>query len=403
MSKKWLIVIVCLIIFLPCRLQAVLTIEITGGSEAAVPIAILPFDHEGVVAPEDISTVISEDLSSSGYFMLLDKGNMISRPHEESEINFSDWRLLRAEGLLLGKVSSIDGETYQVQFQLFDVYKGQELLGKSYQISSSMLHSLAHTISDLVYKKLTGETGIFSTSLAFVTDMITSDGIRLYTLEVSDYHGANSISVFRSKDPILSPSWSPGGVRLSYVSFENGKADVFVQDRRTGSRRLVAAFGGINSAPAWSPDGKQLALTLSKDGDTEIYVLELATGKLTRITHNSLSIDTEPVWMPNGHELVFTSDRGGQPQIYMVSANGGSANRLTFEGGYNASPNISPDGQKMAMVHRFNRNFYVAVQNLETGSIQILTDGGRDESPSFAPNGRTILKLQETGLLMYGL
>ena len=395
MTKRWLTVFWALAVLLPWQAQAELIIEITGGTEAALPIAIVPFGSEGFAPPEDISAVIRNDLARSGRFDPLPNQDLISDPDEKSEINFKDWRLLRSEGLLVGKISSNDGETYQVQFQLFDVYKAQQLVGKRYQVPASGLRRLAHQIADQVYQALTGEIGVFSTRLAFVTEVSNADGTKRYALQVSDSDGANPRTVLQSKQPILSPGWSPDGERLSYVSFENGKAEVFVQEMRSGRRDSVAAFKGINSAPAWSPDGKKLALTLSKAGNSEIYVLELASGKLSRVTHNSQAIDTEAVWLPNNRELVFTSDRGGRPQIYKVSADGGRAKRLTYEGGYNTSADISADGTMMAMVHGQGGKFYIAVQDLQTGSVLVLTETGRDESPSFAPNSRMILYATE--------
>lgn len=395
MTKRWLTPILLLAMILPWQAKAELIIEITGGSEAALPIAVVPFGNDGFSAPEDISQVISNDLARSGRFAPLPKQDLISNPHEKPEINFMDWRLLRSEGLLVGKVSSVDGETYNVQFQLFDVYKGQQLVGKRYQVPASGLRRLAHQIADQVYQTLTGEMGVFSTRLAFVTVLKNADGTKRYALQVSDSDGANPRTVLQSRQPILSPNWAPDGERLSYVSFENGNAEVFVQEMRSGRRNSVAAFKGINSAPTWSPDGSKLALTLSKAGNPEIYILELATGKLSRVTHNSQAIDTEAVWLPNGRELLFTSDRGGRPQVYKVSSDGGRAKRITFEGRYNASPDVSADGRMMTMVYGQNGKFYIAVQDLETGAVQVLTETGRDESPSFAPNGRMILYATE--------
>lgn len=395
MSKRWFVLVGFLVSAVSWQAQAELIIEITGGSEAALPIAVVPFGSEGFAAPEDISEVIRNDLASSGRFAPLAKQDLISQPHDKAEVNFADWRLLKSEGLLVGKVNSIDGETYEVQFQLFDVYKSQQLVGKRYQVPASGLRRLAHQISDQVYQALTGEVGVFSTRLAFVTVIRNADGSKRFALQVSDADGANPRTVLQSKEPIMSPSWSPEGERLSYVSFENGKAEVFVQEMRSGRRDSVAAFKGLNSAPSWSPDGKKLALTLSKAGNPEIYVLELATGKLSRVTHNSQSIDTEAVWLPNSNELLFTSDRGGRPQIYKVSVDGGRAARVTFEGSYNSSPDISPDGRFMAMVHGLKGKYYIAVQDLSSGAVQVLTETGRDESPSFAPNSRMILYATE--------
>jgi TolB protein len=397
MFKQMFKLVTFWLLLVPFQAQAVLTIEITGGSEGALPIAIVPFGSEGFAAPEDISAIIESDLASSGRFAPLEKRDLVSRPHEGQEVNFADWRLLRADGLLIGKVSSQDGQTYQVQFQLYDVYKSEQLLGKRYTIPASGLRNLGHQIADLVYEALTGEKGVFATRIAFVTEITNADGSKRFVLQVSDADGANPRTVLQSTQPILSPNWAPDGDRLTYVSFENGNAEVFVQELRTGRRNAVASFRGLNSAPAWSPDGTQLALTLSKNGNPEIYVLTLATGKLARVTHNSQAIDTEPVWLPNGREIIFTSDRGGRPQIYKVDADGGRAERLTYEGNYNASPDISPDGRLMAMVHAENGKFRIAVQDLKTGTVQVLTDSRSDESPTFAPNGRMILYATEQG------
>jgi TolB protein len=390
LTGLWLIAIL-----LPWQARAELVIEITGGSEAALPIAVVPFGYEGFVPQVDISAIVRNDLERSGRFAPLPSQDLISSPHEKSEINFKDWRLLRSEGLLVGKVSSIDGQTYEVQFQLFDVYKAQQLVGKRYQVPASGLRRVAHQIADQVYQSLTGEQGVFSTRLAFVSVVKSPDGSRNYALQISDSDGANPRTVLQSKQAILSPTWSPEGERLSYVSFENGKAEIFIQEMRSGKRTALATFKGLNSAPSWSPDGTRLAMTLSKGGNPEIYVMDIASKALTRVTHSSQAIDTEAVWMPDGSELVFTSDRGGRPQIYKVAAKGGRAERLTFEGRYNASPDISPDGRTLTMVHGLNGQFYIAVQDLESGTVNVLTKRGKDESPSFAPNGRLILYATE--------
>ncbi len=395
MIRSLLIGLSLFAMLMPWQARAELVIEITGGSEAALPIAVVPFGYEGFAASEDISAIVRNDLERSGRFAPLPQQDLISTPHEKSEINFKDWRLLRSEGLLVGKVSSVDGQTYQVQFQLFDVYKAQQLVGKRYQVPASGLRRVAHQIADQVYQALTGEQGVFSTRLAFVSVLKNADGSRRYALQISDSDGANPRTVLQSKQPILSPNWSPEGERLSYVSFENGKAEIFIQEMRSGKRTALATFKGLNSAPSWSPDGRKLAMTLSKGGNPEIYVMDIATKALTRVTHSSQSIDTEAVWMPNGHELVFTSDRGGRPQIYKVPATGGRAERLTFEGRYNASPDISADGRYLTMMHALKGKFYIAVQDLETGAVNVLTERGKDESPSFAPNGRLILYATE--------
>ena len=396
MLKRRLIGLWLLMLWLPMQqAHAELVIEITGGSSSAMPIAVVPFGYEGFVPAVDISAIVKNNLARSGRFSPLPQSDLISSPHVKEEVNFKDWRLLRSEGLLIGKVSSIDGQTYEVQFQLFDVYKAQQLVGKRYRVPASALRRVGHQISDLVYEALTGEKGAFSTRLAFVSAMKEADGSRRYALQISDSDGANPRTVLQSRSPILSPSWSPDGESLSYVSFENNHAEIFIQGMRTGNRVSLAKFKGLNSAPSWSPDGKKIAMTLSRNGNPEIYVMDIATKALTRVTHSSRAIDTEAAWMPNGKELVFTSDRGGRPQIYKIPATGGRAERITFEGRYNASPDISADGRFMTMVHGINGKFYIAVQDLESGALTVLTEQGKDESPSFAPNGQLILYATE--------
>jgi TolB protein len=390
-AKTWKFLWMLSLLVSMSNVSAVLTIEITGGTEAALPIAIVPFGDEGGVPPEDVAAVISADLALSGRFAPLSERDLLSQPHQASEIQFHDWRRLGSEGLVIGKVVNLGVDQYEVSFQLFDVYKAQQLVGRRYQVSARGLRHLAHQIADLIYETLTGEKGIFTTRIAFVTVAKAADGGKEYALQVADMDGHNPHAILQSKEPILSPAWSPDGDKLAYVSFERKRSEVFVQELRTGRRQSVAAFPGINSAPDWSPDGRKLALVLSKEGNPEIYIYNLTDGALARLTRN-IAIDTEPVWAPDGQSIVFTSDRGGRPQLYQVSISGGQAKRLTFEGIYNTSASFAPDGRRIALTHRGDKGqFHIAVLDLESKNLQILTQTQMDESPSFAPNGRMIL------------
>lgn len=373
------------------KAPAVLTIEITGGTEAALPIAVVPFGSEGGTPPEDIAAIIAADLHRSGLFAPLPRQDLLSRPHRASAIRFREWRLLGVEGLVIGKVTALGANRYAVRFQLFDVYRAERLAGRRYRVPAKGLRHVAHRIADLIYKTLTGERGAFSTRIAFVTVSETAEGDQIYTLRIADADGRNPQPILRSTAPILSPAWSPDGSRLAYVSFEHGGSEVFVQELRSGQRRSVASFPGLNSAPAWSPNGRKLALVLSKDGNPEIYIQDIATRRLTRLTY-SPGIDTGPAWAPDGNSIVFTSDRGGSPQLYrMALAGGGSPQRLTFEGEYNAAASFAPNGKRLALVHGENGQFHIAVLNLITEDLRVLTRTPMDESPSFAPNGSMIL------------
>ncbi len=373
--------------------HAVLEIQITQGVSSAVPVAIVPFawQVQGPAPATDVAAVIGADLTRSGRFKAIPDKSMLEKPTEASAINFTNWRVLAVNNLVIGRIKPAGSGNYQVEFQLFNVYTGQQLLGLSVLTSPKGLRWTAHKISDLIYQKLTGQRGAFATRIAYVEVSGKGGKDSHYSLVVADSDGANPQTVFESNEPIMSPDWSPDGKYLAYVSFENQRAAIYWQNIYTGRRELLSEKSGLNSAPAFSPDGRSLALVLSSSpGNPDIYVMDLATHTLRRIT-TSDAIDTEPAWSPNGQSLYFTSDRGGSPQIYKVSLSGGTPQRITFDGSYNARPRVSPDGQTLAMVHRENGQLHISVMNLNTGALLTLTNGSLDKSPSFAPNGSMII------------
>lgn len=375
---------------------AVLQIEITEGATGARPIAVVPFGvDEQINSPLDFAQVVAADLELSGQFAPIDRGDMVSRPVAGDDIRFGNWRTLDVDHVVVGGVRPAAGGGYVVRFQLYDVIRERQIAGYRFEAPARAVRGLAHEISDLVYEEITGERGAFATRITYITTEGSGDA-RNYTLSVADYDGYNARPILQSPAPIMSPSWSPDGERLAYVSFEGGRPSVFVQEVASGERRKVSERAGINGAPAWSPDGERLALTLSYEGNPEIHVLELESDKLRRVT-NSFGIDTSPAWTPDGESLLFTSDRAGGPQIYRVAADGsGRPERLTFEGKYNADPDVSPEGDRIAFVHRDPDNRYrIAVLDTESGRMQVLSGGRLDESPTFAPNGRMILYATE--------
>ncbi len=376
--------------------QAVLTIEITQGVQGALPIAIVPFEWAAAGnPPENVAAVITADLHRSGRFSPLAERDMLSRPHEGSQINFRDWRILGVDSVVVGRIQPT-GDGYDVRFQLFDVLRQTQLTGFTIRTDLAGMRRTAHQIADMIYETLLGEPGAFATRIAYVTEIQDPGGVRRYSLEVADSDGHNPRPVLRSEQPLMSPSWSPDGNRLAYVSFEAGNAAIYIQNVNTGAREMVSGGRGLNGAPTWSPDGRKLAFVLSRDGSPNIYVLDVGSRHLTQLTR-SFAIDTEPVWSPDGRSIVFTSDRGGRPQIYRVRIDGGQTERLTFEGSYNARATLSPNGKYMALVHNSGRGFNIAVMELETGALRVLTESGRDESPSFAPNGSMIIYATKEG------
>jgi TolB protein len=378
-----------LIIALPA--QAVLKIEITKGVQGALPIAVTPFelDPGTVRPPEDIAAIVAADLRSSGLFNPIPRNEFPQHPTSANDVNYQLWRNQGIEKLVLGRLEAISEGGYSVQFQLLDTIYGRQMIGYAIPATRADLRRVAHKISDLIFQRLTGMRGAFSTRIAYVSTQM-SEGRKRYVLQIADFDGYNAQTIYSSDWPLLSPTWSPDGKRIVYVSFESQRPEIFIQDIASGNRISVAGPTRLNSAPAWSPDGQKLALMRSENGNPDIYILDLASNHLTRLT-DYLSIDTEPVWMPDGESLIFTSDRTGRPQLYRISANGGEPQRLTYGGNYNADADVSPDSREVTFVHNGGRGFHIAVQDLETGQLRELTDGSLDEGPSFAPNGSMIL------------
>lgn len=362
-------------------------VEVSGVGLTQLPIALVPFRGEDA-APQKISAIIRADLERSGQFRSVDASG--EAMDETTRPDMSVWRQRTADALVGGSVTRLPDGRYDVRFRLWDVVKGQDLGGQGYVVPQADLRLAAHKIADYIYEKLTGEKGVFSTRLAYVTKA----GNR-YTLWVADSDGENAQAALGSPEPIISPTWSPTGAQLAYVSFESRKPVIYVHDVSTGRRRLLANFRGSNSAPAWSPDGRNLAVTLSRDGGSQIYLISASGGEPRRLTQ-SQSIDTEPVFSPDGASIYFVSDRGGAPQIYRMPASGGNAQRVTFNGSYNVSPTVSPDGRYLAYVSRTG-GYKLQVMELASGNVTAVTDTAEDENPSFAPNSRLIVYATRQG------
>ncbi|MGH8727076.1 MAG: Tol-Pal system beta propeller repeat protein TolB [Burkholderiales bacterium] len=380
-----------LLLFAPA-VQAALTIEIVGGGANQIPIAITAFKNESPIgtSQQALSQVVSADLTRSGLFRLVDVGGL-ALPSEFTEVKHTDFSSRGAEALVIGSVAPLADGKIEVKFRLVDVVKQTQLAALSYSVLPQQLRLTAHKIADIIYEKLTGDVGVFSTKIAYVI----KQGPR-YELQIADADGYNPQTIVTSVEPIISPAWSPDGSKLAYVSFEKKKPVVFVQDLNTGKRQVLANYPGSNSAPAWSPDGSKLGIVLTKDGSSQIYTISPDGSGLTRLT-NSPAIDTEPNFSPDGKWILFTSDRGGNAQIYRMSSTGGAPERVTFEGKYNYAPRFSPDGSSFTFMQRNGSAFNIAIQDFVTGQVQVLTDSGFDESPSFAPNGKVILYASETG------
>jgi TolB protein len=388
-SSRHTLLLVFLLWLISTPLQAALDIEIFGGGATQIPIAIVPFAAEEKLK-QSVTAVIAADLQRSGLFRMVDSSGPALR--DPRQVAYLDWKNRGASALVIGSTVMLPDGRVEVGFHLMDVAKQVQLTDHIVIVPADRLRAAAHQIADIIYEKLTGDVGVFSSRIAYVVKQGNK-----YALQVADADGFNAQSIIEYSEPIISPAWSPDGTQIAYVSFENKKPVVYVQTLATRARKAVANFKGSNSAPAWSPDGKRLAVVLSLEGGSQIFLINSDGSGLQKLSQSS-GIDTEPNFSPDGRSIIFTSDRGGSPQIYRMPVTGtasGTAERLTFEGSYNVSPHHSQDGKSFTFIHRNGARFNVAVQDLATRQVQLLTDSRFDESPSPAPNDKMILYATE--------
>lgn len=377
---------------------ALLTIEITKGSDSALPIAIVPFSNKtGLPIAQNISSIIADDLQRSGDFQTLPINRMLSLPESISQVHYRDWRMLGQSYVLVGNIKYVaETKKYDVSYELIEVVSQTRMAGEIVATSERGLRKVAHYISDVVYEKIMGVKGAFSTKIAYITQKQLTKNKQEYRLNVADADGFWEFTLFKSHQPMLSPAWSNDGQHLAYVSFHSGRPAIYIQHVGSSHQRKITGFKGLNDSPMWSPDDSSLVVTLSKDGNAELYRYDLATSKVERLT-NHYRIDTEGSWSPDGKKIVFTSDRGGQTQIYQMRLSDLSPQRLTFSGSYNARPRYSRDGESIYFVHKPDRTnggetgFHIASIDIKTGEQRILTSTTLDESPSLSPNGRMII------------
>lgn len=395
--KKILIGFIGLIFFSYNVANAELHLQLNKGLRASIPIAIVPFANQqnNLNDPSNVSSVISNDLQNSGHFKVMPVGDMQQQPTQLSAVNFKYWQQSGYDYMVIGQVTP-EGSGAKVSFSLVNNVVGNTnqsnavIISDSFNVSQSQLRTVAHRISDIIYKELTGTRGIFSTRIAYVLVHRYDAKLPVYNLMVADADGYNPRALVQSTAPLMSPSWAPNGQELAYVSLANQKASIYIVNVVNGGQRLVSDFEGINGAPAWSPDGQQMAIVLSKTGQPKIYLYNIGTGSLRQLT-TGYSIDTEPSFSPDGQSIIFTSDRGGNPQVYQLTLANNQVTRMTFDGEYNARPSYTFNGQNIVVLHHDADGYNIGIQNVASGGLKILTSNGYDSTPSVAPNGQMII------------
>ncbi|MEM7100689.1 MAG: Tol-Pal system beta propeller repeat protein TolB [Pseudomonadota bacterium] len=390
-TRIWTIVVMWLVSTAGVYANTLDPILIDRGVDEPTRIAVVPFRLDAALDSEtNLSDIIAFDLARSGQFSPIEHENMLSYPTSRQEVFFRDWRILKAAYLVIGQARSNADGSVTATFELFDVVAERNMEEFSVTASRDEWRTIAHKLADQIYAEITGIRGAFATKLMYVLAQNSGTRDATYRLEIADSDGERSKTLLRSREPILSASWSPDGKRVVYVTFETGRPTIVIQDVEGPYRERITNFQGLNSSPIFSPDGRSLAMVLSKDGDPEIFVMDLATRQLRQVTRNR-AIDTEPSWSPDGRSIVFTSDRGGAPQIYQLELSTNFLERLTFKGDYNARARLMPDGKHLVFVHRRNGVFHIAWQDLERDNLQVLTETALDESPSLAPNGTMLI------------
>ncbi len=392
--KKLLSFAAPLLLLVASSVSAQLVVEVTSGNDKPIKIAVVPFDQQNLSERTDVASVVESDLVRSGQFVATDRDSMLSKPISVQEVAYRDWRLMSVDYLVLGRINEQGGQ-FAITYELVDV-SAQRVHDRGItSIPGAELRDLAHWVSDRVYEKLTGFKGAFGTNIAFVKEKNVG-GEPLYQLIKADADGAREHVIYESRAPLMSPSWSPDASQIAYVSFESGRPRIMKHDLTTNNREQLTNFKGLNSSPAWSPKGDKMAMVLSRDGNPEIYLLDLTTRQFTRMTRH-YAIDTEPTWTHDGEYIIFTSNRSSKPQIYQVHVETGVVERLTFEGEYNARPRATLDGKGLVFVHQRDSVFHIAVQDIASGRIFVLTKTSLDESPTVSPNGRTVMYATKRG------
>lgn len=398
MKKIWLSILFCFSLLWLMPGQAALDLELTQAMAGAMPIGIVPFvaAEPNVAGNTTMTAVISNDLNNSGQFRVVESNVFSQSSLDPKQLDVSYWNKQGVRSVIVGKVQPLITGKFKVTIELLGLpatgnsQAVSVLLSQAFTVGAAGLRPLAHHLSDIVYQKLLGVKGVFSTHIAYILVQHPQHKPIIYSLNIADQDGFNAHSILKSYQPIMSPTWTPNGQDIAYVSFEGGSSAIYLQNVASGQRQLISDYPGINGAPAFSADGKALALVLTQTGNPKIYTLDLASHQLTQITHGP-SIDTEPSWAPDGQSLIFTSNRGGNPQIYRYYFSNKEISRVTFDGNYNARADFFPNEQGVIMMHRGSGLFGIAKQNLSSGQLQILTQSGNDESPSIAPNGEMII------------
>ena len=393
---KKVLTIILLYFVVVKQVFAIDEIVIGKGVERGMPIAVVPFYNGSDDFPKyTIDHIINSNLSATGKFEPMDSTSYLSLPYRNDQVRFKDWRLINADGLVIGEVKPTGNKRYDISFFVYDVPR-QKMISGGFtfkNVASEDFRKVAHEISDFVYESFTGRPGSFTSKLAYIKRVKKRKKSKFYLMVSDHWDGYNAREVLESKEPILSPAWSTDLNKIAYTTFGERGSIVKVLDLINGSNRVVAAYKGINGSPAWSPDGQSLIFTSSRWGNADLFVKNMLTNKVRQLTRH-YAIDTEASWTADGNSVLFTSGRAGKPQIYELDLAAEKATRLTFTEKENSKGSYSFDKKSIVMVAEGGK---IAVMQKKTGKIRFLTNSKFDESPSFSLNGDMVLYATQKG------
>ena len=385
---------------------ALVQVDITRGNLDPLPIAVSPLYVEPGSEDikqgtkiiknigEEISKVIEINFKRSGLFNPLKKDSFVQNPDiAHAKPRFEDWKLIKAQALVTGKVS-ISNNKLRTEFRLWDIVAGKEMIALAFSTTPDNWRRVAHIISDKIYQRLTGEEGYFDTRIIYVSE--TGPKTQRYKkLAIMDQDGANVKYLTLGNELVLTPRFSPKNQLVTYLSYFRNLPRVYLLDIETGVQEVVGDFPGMTFAPRFSPDGKKIIMSFAKDGNSDIYTMDLETRVVEKITEHS-SIDTSPSYSPDGKFICFNSDRSGLQQIYVMRSDGSNVKRVTFGKGLYGTPVWSPRGDLIAFTKVHKGRFYIGVMRPDGSGERLLTENYYQEAPSWSPNGRVLIFYRET-------
>jgi TolB protein len=363
-------------------------VEIDQGVLRPMQIAVANFSGQNGA---DLSGVIRANLRRSGYFEPMDPAGFVETGLTLANApNFPQWTSIGAQAVLYGAVTPRPDGRNDFGFRLYDPYRQCQLVSYQFTATPEQWRRIGHKIADLIYQRMTGESGLFDSRVVFVSESGTQLN-RLSRLAISDQDGFNPVYLTQGDEVIMSPRFSLNDPNeITYVALGRDYSRIYLFNLSTGRRESLGEFDGQVLAPRFSNDGSKMAFSIIRGGNTDVYVMDLSSRQLRRLTSDP-GIDTSPSFSPDNSQIVFTSDRSGSARLYTMRADGTGQRAISRGGGIYTAPNWSPRGDLIAFTKQGGGRFSTGVIATDGSGERILSSSYFEEGPSWAPNGRYIM------------